>query len=118
MISHIVLFNPRPDVTIEQRRSFALTISETCRSIPTVRAARLGRSKEINSGYPRSFGEKTYPYAAVIDFDSETELVAYLQHPLHRELGRLFWETCESTVVLEVEMMDGRSNQVVDFLVE
>jgi hypothetical protein len=118
VISHIVLFNPKPDVTTEQRRSFALAIHETCRSIDVVRAARIGRAKDIHAGYARSFGEKTYEYAAVLDFETEAALVQYLQHPLHRELGRLFWETCESTVVVEVEMRDGRSTEIVEFLVE
>jgi Stress responsive A/B Barrel Domain len=118
VISHIVLFNPKPDVTPDQRRSFALAIRETCRSIAVVQAARIGRAKDVRAGYSRFFGEKTYEYAAVLDFDTEAALIEYLQHPLHRELGRLFWETCESTVVVEVEMRDGRSAEVVEFLVE
>jgi len=118
VISHIVLFNPKPDVTTDQRRSFALAIRETCRSIDVVSAARIGRAKDINAGYSRVLGEKTYQYAAVLDFETEEALIQYLQHPLHRELGRLFWETCESTIVIEVEMRDGRSAEVVEFLVE
>jgi hypothetical protein len=118
VISHIVLFNPKPDVTPDQRRSFALAVRETCRSIDVVQAARIGRAKDVPAGYSRSLGEKTYQYAAVLDFDTEADLVKYLQHPLHRELGRLFWETCESTIVVEVEMKDGRSAEVIEFLVE
>jgi stress responsive alpha/beta barrel protein len=118
VISHIVLFNPKSGVPADQRRAFALSLRETCRAISSVRSASVGRAKEINAGYARSFGEKTYKYAAVLEFDSESGLIDYLQHPLHRELGRLFWETCESTVVIEVETVDGRSDRVVDFLVE
>lgn len=116
MISHIVLFNPKRDLPVDKRRAFALSIQETCRSIEVVQSARIGRAVDVNAGYSRSFGEQTYQFAAVIDFLNRTDLVQYLQHPLHRELGRLFWETCESTVVLEVEMRDGKVDGIVDFL--
>ena len=72
----------------------------------------------IEAGYDRSFGEKTYQFAAVLEFDDTEGLKAYLNDPLHHHLGRLFWETCESTVVFEMEALDGRDETLVDFLSE
>ena len=53
----------------------------------------------------RSFGDKTYNYAAIFEFADAAALKQYLSHPLHHELGRLFWEMCESTTIVEVELV-------------
>jgi hypothetical protein len=116
VISHIVLFNSKKEVSASDRRSFALQIRDACRAIPAVKAARVGRSVSVNAGYARSFGEKTYEFAAILDFERQADLVAYLQHPLHHELGRLFWLYCESTIVVEVEVADAKSDAIVDLL--
>ena len=118
MISHIVLFRAREGLTHEQRQSFALKIQEACRIIPKVRRAVVGRSKRIDVGYSRFLGDNTYQFAAVLDFDCEDDFRSYLQHPLHRDLGRQFWECCESTVVMEVEAVDARTEEVSRLLVE
>jgi hypothetical protein len=70
----------------------------------------------VDAGYVRGMGDMTYEYAAVLEFEDERALRAYLQHPLHHELGRLFWENCERTVVSEVEFLDGRDPDLVHFL--
>jgi Stress responsive A/B Barrel Domain len=118
VISHIVLFNPKKDVSQAARKSFALQIRDVCRTIGSVRAARIGRAIAVNPGYGRSFGDKTYEFAAILDFDRQDDLITYLQHPLHDELGRLFWLYCESTVVVEVETRDAKSDAIVDLLAE
>jgi hypothetical protein len=51
-------------------------------------------------------GDTTYLFAAVLEFTDQAGLIAYLQHPSHDELGRQFWEVCQSTTVIEV---DGRA---------
>ena len=61
-------------------------------------------------------GDKTYEFAAVLEFQDEAALTGYLQHPMHHELGRLFWENCERTVVSEVEYLDGHDPGLVSFL--
>ena len=60
-------------------------------------------------------GDKTYEYAAVLEFHGEPELVAYLNSPTHANLGRLFWENCESTIISEVESI-GLGDEAVEFL--
>lgn len=118
MISHIVLFRAKPGLSHDQRKAFALKIQETCRAISTVRRALVGRTKDINAGYSRGLGDNTYEFAAVLDFDSEADLLSYLQNPLHGELGRQFWECCESTVVMEVEAVDAKTDEISRLLVE
>ncbi|HKW00410.1 MAG TPA: Dabb family protein [Vicinamibacterales bacterium] len=116
MIGHLVLFNAKPEATDEQLRSFARAISEACRQIPSIQRVQIGRRVTVDAGYPRSFGEKTYNYAAVFEFRDTAALKQYLNHPLHHQLGRMFWEMCEATTVVEVELADGKSDQLVDFL--
>ncbi len=118
MIAHLVLFNPRLTLGREQLRSFAKSVQDVCRSIEVIKRSRVGRRVTIDAGYSRVFGDKTYQFAAVFEFDDAAGLGAYLNHPLHHHLGRLFWETCESSVVFEMEARDGRDETLVDFLSE
>ena len=116
MIGHLVLFNAKPEATESQLRSFARAISEACRLIPSIHRVQVGRRVAVDSGYLRLFGDKTYDYAAIFEFADTSALKQYLSHPLHHELGRMFWEMCESTTVVEVELADGKSDRLVDFL--
>ena len=43
VISHIVLFNPKTDVSADDRRSFALQLGDAVARLPVVRAAQVGR---------------------------------------------------------------------------
>ena len=116
MIAHIVLFNPKPGVSESEIRSFARIIQDACRHIGAIQRSHVGRRIDIDAGYARSFGEKTYQFAAIFEFEDSAGLKEYLKHPLHKQVGRLFWEMCESTVVVEAAMTDGRGEELVDFL--
>ena len=71
--------------------------------MPSIERAVIGRTVHVDPGYARSFGETTYTYAAIVEFSDQKGLVDYLTHPLHQELGTLFWEACERTAIVEVE---------------
>ena len=77
----------------------------------------VGRRADISSGGDRNFGDATYSFSAVVEFDDSKGLIEYLTHPHHAELGRLFWKYCERTVVLEVEAVDATTDKVIDLLV-
>lgn len=113
MIAHIVFFTPKAGVSAEERRSVALSIQATCQAVETISDAFIGRSIDVDPGYARSLGDKTYEFAAVLEFADRAALVSYLTHPAHDKLGQLFWQYCESTIILEVECADARSDQVV-----
>jgi len=117
MIGHLVFFNAKPEATDDQLRSFAKAIAEACQQIPAIHRVQIGRGVTVDAGYPRLFGDKTYTFAAMFEFSDTSALKQYLNHPLHHALGRMFWEICESTTVVEVELADGKSDQLVDFLV-
>lgn len=62
-------------------------------------------------------GHEAYEFAACLEFHSGKELAAYLNHPLHQELGRMFWECCAKTTISEVELVDLNSESTIDKLV-
>jgi stress responsive alpha/beta barrel protein len=117
MIAHIVLFNPKQTAGRELLLSCAQLLERLAREVPGVIRASAGRSVSIDAGYPRPFGEKTYQNVCILEFNDKPSLLAYLNHPMHRDLGRLFWELCESAVVLETEMLDARTESLERFLV-
>lgn len=116
MIGHIVLFTPKASLSAAQRRSFAQSVLETCTAIPSVSRASIGRRIDVNAGYSRSFGDKTYEFAAVLEFSERQGLIAYLNDPRHHTLGRLFWECCEASIISEVESVDCNSPDALDKL--
>lgn len=107
MIQHIVLFTPSSELTVEERRAFAQVTLDTLRTSSDIERFTIGRRIEVEAGYDRSFGEKTYGYAAVLEFESRERLTSYLASPAHEELGRLFWTVCGSTIVMEVAVAEG-----------
>lgn len=101
MIAHIVLFRPRTDATAEARRAFVSALEEACRRVPSVRRATIGRSRPEDNG-------RDFPYTAVIEFDDEAGLRAYLTHPLHQPVAALFRQTCAATVIVNADTADAR----------
>jgi hypothetical protein len=104
MIVHVVLFRPKADLGAADRASLGAAIERAHREIPAVRrflvGARTAREVSYASGMP------DYPFIALIELDDERALQAYLAHPAHRELGRLFWETSDSALAYDFETVD------------
>jgi len=59
----------------------------------------------------------THEYAAILEFDDRGGLIAYFDHPSHQDLARLFWQTCESTAIIDIEGGDPKVESVVSELV-
>jgi hypothetical protein len=108
VIAHIVLFRPRPTVTDDQRRAFVHALEATCRDVPSIRRASIGRSRPEDSG-------RDYPFTAVMEFEDAAGLAAYFAHPLHLPLATLFHQTCEATLIINAETRDA-SQPLGDFL--
>jgi hypothetical protein len=108
VIAHLVLFQPRRDLTEAQRQEFAASFERALTEIAEVRRARVGVRKTVGRFYDRT-NEKDFPYVALIEFDSEADLRSYLDHPAHRELGRLFYETGEAALVFDYELSEGEN---------
>lgn len=115
MVAHIVLFNPKIGLTADQLRLFAQSIQDVTRQIAEVRRALVGKAVHVVPSYPRSLGDQTYQFAAVLEFNDTDALAAYLEHPSHRVLGRLFWDYCGSAVVMEAELRDALTEDLGSF---
>jgi hypothetical protein len=103
MICHIVLFTPRSDLPTDRLLAFAQSVLDSCRTIPSIARAVIGKSIPVDAGYKRSFGDTTYSHAAVIEFADQQRLRDYLTHPLHAALGQQFWDVSTAMVVVEIE---------------
>jgi hypothetical protein len=114
--AHIVLFQPKATTSAGDRAAFARQFERACREIPNVRRAIVGKAASVDAGYARSFGDGQFDFAAVLEFDDRDGLVAYLTHPLHKELGRLFWVVCERTAIVEVDLVDAKTADLAELL--
>lgn len=117
MIAHVVLFNPRSTASKDLLLSCAQLLERLAREVPGVIRASVGRTVEIDAGYPREFGETTYQNICILEFNDKSSLISYLNNPLHRDLGRLFWQLCDSAAILETEMVDARQESLTRLLV-
>ena len=106
MIAHVVLFRPKQDLTTEQRRAFAAAVEHALANIPLIKHARVGRRITAGREYDQQ-NVQDFPFAAILEFDSEDDLRAYLEHPAHQMLGTQFYVTSEAALVYDFELLQG-----------
>jgi hypothetical protein len=111
VISHVVLFRPKPDLSQPARAALVAAFTRAVHEIPDVRGVRAGRRVLHGAGY-----EQTTPDLAdvlvVIDFDDLAGLQAYLRHPAHAELGARFGQSVESGLVYDFEVGSDLAAQI------
>jgi hypothetical protein len=111
VISHIVLFRPKSDLSQQDRRALLAAFTFAVQAIPDVRGVRAGRRVLHGAGY-----EQTAPDIAdiliVIDFDDLAGLQTYLRHPAHAELDARFNQSLESGLVYDFEVGDDLEMQL------
>ena len=113
MIAHIVLFRPKADLSEDQRRAFVTALEYSLVNIPLIKRARVGRRLTIGRLYDQQ-NTQDFPFVAILEFDSEVDLRAYLEHPAHQMLGAQFYVTADAALVFDYELFDGL--QVRDLL--
>jgi hypothetical protein len=101
MIVHLVLFRPKAGFAEADRNALAAAIDGARREIPSIRAFRVGERTMRETSYAQHADE--FPYAALVEFDDLAGLRAYLEHPAHAELGRLFWTASDKAVAYDFE---------------
>jgi len=111
MISHIVLFRPRPTLTEDERTALVASLLHAVDGIPTIRRSFVGKRILLNRpGYETEMAEH-FEYSAILEFDSEADLRAYLDHPSHVELGRRLFTSAEA--VLAYDFVETSPNQLI-----
>ena len=101
MISHVVLFRPRPTLTAEERTALIEALKAAVTGIPSIKRTSIGRRILLNRpGYETQMAEH-FEYSAILEFDSEADLRDYLDHPAHTSLGRLLFTTADAVLAYD-----------------
>lgn len=108
MISHVVLFRPKPDLTAADREALIAAFEYAVSEIPHVRGVRVGRRVTHGAGYENGAPDLA-DALIVIDFDDLAGLQAYLGHPAHAELGARFNEALSSGLIYDFEVGELRT---------
>ena len=101
MISHIVLFRPKANLSTDERRALIEALQHAVSGIPSIKRTALGKRVLLNRrGYETQMAEH-YEYSAILDFETEAELRAYLDHPAHVALGKLLFTSAEAVLAYD-----------------
>ena len=103
MIVHVILFEPRPDLTDAQRQQVIGDLRTAAGSIPSLRRCRIGRRLRHGAGYEAAM-KVDYQYAAMMEFDDRAGLEEYLRHPAHHAAGRHFTMSASSALAYDYEV--------------
>jgi hypothetical protein len=107
MVSHVVLFRPKADLTPEQHEAFFQALEQALGGVPAIRRATFGRRLILGRNYD-AMAPADYQYTAVLDFDDEAALRGYLDHPAHDALGAMFYKFGAAMAAFDYEMVDAR----------
>jgi hypothetical protein len=106
VISHVVLFRPRATLTKEERAALIDSLKSAVTGIASIKRTTIGKRILLNRpGYETVMAEH-FEYSAILEFDSEADLRAYLDHPAHLELGRLLFTAAEAVLAYDFVATD------------
>lgn len=103
MIAHIVLLQPRPDLTDAQRQEALATLERAATEVPEIRSVRVGR--RVKHGLPgyEQLMPQDFEFALIIEVDDVEALKRYLQAPAHFALGQLFYTATSAALAYDYE---------------
>jgi hypothetical protein len=109
MISHLVLFRAKGDLSDAEREAVIAAFEHALHEIPTVRSVRVGRRLMFGAGYEETASDRV-EFLITIDFDDLVGLQTYLEHPVHVELGERFNRACAMAMVFDFAVSQGVSD--------
>ena len=100
MIAHIVLLQPKPELTATERADALETIRNSAASLPEVRL-RLGR--RIKHGLPgyEQLMPQDFEFALIVEAEDVEALKRYLQAPAHVGLAHLFYSATSAALAYD-----------------
>ena len=105
MISHIVLLQPRADLSEADRQGALQALAHAARNVPEIRRFRIGRRvKHGLPGYEQSMAQD-YEFVLIIEVDDLNALKRYLTAPAHGALGHLFSTATSAALAYDFEML-------------
>ena len=99
MIRHIVMFNVRPIATEEEVAAVVKAAKYSLTQIPGVRNLAIGKSFEVVQP-PR------YQYGLTMEFEDESALRFYIDHPIHQEFRKIFFPIREDFLVMDFKDLE------------
>jgi hypothetical protein len=108
MISHVVLFRAKPNLSHDEREGLVRAFERAVQRIPTVRAVRVGRNVSVGAAYEQRSDDNVDVFIA-IDFEDVAGLQTYLEHPAHVELGERFNSASSRSLVFDFDVTHGTS---------
>jgi len=108
VIAHIVLLQPKPDLTEAQRADALDTIHRSAADLPGVRL-RLGR--RVTHGLPgyEQLMTQHFEFALIVEVEDVEALKRYLTAPAHAALGALFYTAAAAALAYDYDMDGGIS---------
>ncbi len=101
MISHVVLFRPKPTLSAAERQALIDALRRAISGIAAIKRTTVGRRLLLNRpGYETQMTEH-FEYSAILDFETEADLRAYLDHPAHDDLGKLLFTASEAVIAYD-----------------
>jgi hypothetical protein len=95
------LFRPKASLTAEERATLIASLETAATGIPTIKRTTIGKRLLLNRpGYETMMAEH-FEYSAILEFDSESDLRAYLDHPAHDHLGRLLFTAADAVLAYD-----------------
>ena len=106
MIAHVVLLQPKAELTAQQRADALETIRRSASKIPEIRRFHIGRRvKHGLPGYEQQM-EHDFEFAMIVEVDDVDALKRYLSAPAHGALGQLFRTATAAALSYDYEMAD------------
>jgi hypothetical protein len=105
MVIHVVLYRPKANLEKTARSALMEAVASARDEIPQIRRFLVG--KRLLQGPQYQLGNfPDLPYAAVVEFSNREGLDAYLAHPGHQQLARLFNTSVEAGFIYDYEVVD------------
>lgn len=110
MIAHVVLLQPKSELTDAQRTDALETIRRSAADLADVRL-RLG--KRVKHGLPgyEQLMTQDFEFALIVEAEDVAALKRYLTAPAHVELGQLFYSATSAALAYDYELEDVSSRR-------
>ena len=106
MIAHVVLLQPKADLTEADRNAALATVRRSAAGLPDVHRFRLGR--RVKHGLPgyEQLMPQDFEFALIVELEDEEALKRYLAAPAHQELGQLFYTASSAALAYDYVLED------------
>jgi hypothetical protein len=108
VIVHIILFEPRSDLSDAQRQQAINDLRAAATSIASLRRCRIGRRLRHGAPGYEAVMKVDYQYAAIMEFDDRSGLEEYLRHPAHHAAGRHFTTSAANALAYDYEVEEAK----------